>query len=89
MELFLDQRLRWPKLAIALRLGLRKLGFRALMDEISLDENLVRGSHGRPPDDPARGPLLISSEPDLLPKDMIIPATSVKAFMLAHVFGTR
>ena len=89
VELFLDRRLRWPKLAIALRLGLRKLGFRALMDVISLDENLVRGSHGRPPDDPAQGPLLISSEPDLLPEDTIIPATSVKALMLAHVFGTR
>ncbi len=89
VELFLDRRLRWPKLATALRLGLRKLGFRALMDVISLDENLVRGSHGRPPDDPARGPLFISSEPDLLPEDTIIPATSIKALMLAHVFGTR
>jgi predicted AlkP superfamily pyrophosphatase or phosphodiesterase len=86
VELFIDPRLRWPKLAVALRLGMRTMGFRRLMDVISLDESLVRGSHGRPPDDPARGPLVISSEPDLLPEGTV-PAMAVKDLMLTHVFG--
>ena len=40
----------------------RKLGFRTLLDVISLkDTRLVKGSHGRLTDDPAHGPLVISS----------------------------
>ncbi|MFW6058740.1 MAG: alkaline phosphatase family protein [Phycisphaeraceae bacterium] len=46
-ELFIDSRLRWPKAAIAWRLLKKKLGFRTLMDVITLDASLVRGSHGR------------------------------------------
>jgi predicted AlkP superfamily pyrophosphatase or phosphodiesterase len=86
VELFIDPRLRWPKLAVAFRLAKRSLGFRSLMDVIPLDESLVRGSHGRPPEDPARGPLLISSEPDLLPEG-VIPATQVRDLLLDHLFG--
>jgi hypothetical protein len=36
-------------------------------------------------DDPARGPLLISSEPSLVP-DGPIAAAAVKAIILAHIF---
>ncbi|MEA1675978.1 alkaline phosphatase family protein [Nitrospirillum sp. BR 11163] len=86
VELFFDPGLRWPKLASAWRLALRKLGQRRLMDVISAgDTALVRGSHGRVTDDPALGPLVISSAPHLLPAGALA-ATDFKALVLAHVF---
>lgn len=43
---------------------LRKmLGFRYVMDPISLDPGLVHGSHGRPPASPGQGPLILGSDP--------------------------
>lgn len=86
VELFLDPDLRWPKLAVGWRLAKSRLGFRTLMDVIPLDASLVKGSHGRITDDPRDGPLLISSDPDLLP-DRPIAATEVKDLILRHVFG--
>ena len=62
------------------------MGFRTLMDVIPLDASLVKGSHGRITDDENEGPVLITSDPDLLP-DGPIAATDVKALMLKHVFG--
>ncbi len=87
VELFLDPEIRWPKLAIGRRLAARKLGQRNLLDVISLkDTQLVKGSHGRPTDDPADGPLVISTRPDLLP-DGPLDATAFKQLVLDHVFG--
>jgi hypothetical protein len=45
--------------AIAWALLRRKLGFRGLLETTPLDASLVKGSHGRLPDDPAEGPLMI------------------------------
>jgi hypothetical protein len=55
------------------------------MDVIPLDATLVKGSHGRPTDDAADGPLFISSEPHLV-TDAPVAATDVKRLILAHVF---
>ena len=88
VELFLDPAISWPKLAVAWRLGKRRLGFRTLLDIIPLDASLVKGSHGRLPDAAGEGPLLISSEPSLLPAGEI-PATSFKQIVLDHLFSTR
>ena len=85
VELFLDPGLKFPKIAIAWRLAKRTLGLRTLMDVIPLEANLVKGSHGRPTDNEADGPLFISSEPRLVP-DAIVPATDVKPLILGHVF---
>lgn len=84
-ELFLDPAIRFPKAKIGWTLAKRKLGMRSLMDVIPLDESLVKGSHGRPPDDPNRGAMLISSEADLLPP--VLPATGVRNVLLDHVFA--
>ncbi len=84
-ELFLDPALRWPQLRIGWRLAQKALGMRYLMDVIPLDAGLVRGSHGRPTDDLRAGPVLISSEPALLPEGPV-DATAVKALLLAHLF---
>lgn len=47
VELFVDPKITFPKLKIAWFLLKKKLGFRALLDVIALDAELVKGSHGR------------------------------------------
>jgi predicted AlkP superfamily pyrophosphatase or phosphodiesterase len=62
-ELVLDPLLRWPRARIAWRLLRRRLGFRDLLDVIGLDASVVKGSHGRRPDRPEDGAILIPPEP--------------------------
>ncbi len=64
-ELFLDPQRWFPRGRIAWQLAKKLLGFRYMMDVIPTDARLVRGSHGRLPDSPARGPLLLCSDPTL------------------------
>ena len=86
VELFIDPEIKHPMLAVGSRLARRKLGFRNLLDVISLkDTKQVKGSHGRPTDDPDHGPLVISSEAGLLP-DGEIQSTAFKELVLRHVF---
>ena len=86
VELFLDPAIKWPMAAVALRLVKKKLGLRTLMNVISREETqLVRGSHGRPTDDPQHGPVLISSEARLLPQGEV-DSTNFKDIVLQHVF---
>ncbi len=60
-ELFIDPRIRFPSLKVAVALARKLLGFRYLMQVIGTDPSLVRGSHGRLYDEPELGPLFISS----------------------------
>jgi predicted AlkP superfamily pyrophosphatase or phosphodiesterase len=86
-ELFLDPKLRWPTLRVARRLAQKKLGMRYLMDVIPLDASLVRGSHGRLPDDPRDGAVFLSSRPfstsNPQPRDGVVAMTSVAERVLA------
>ncbi len=84
VELFLDPRLKFPKLKIAGRLLQKKLGFRMLMDVIPLDASLVKGSHGRRPEDQRDWPVLISEKAEFLPASQI-EATEVFHALLQHV----
>ena len=87
VELFFDPAIKHPKLAAGWKLAKRKLGQRQLLDMISLkDTALVKGTHGRLTDDPAAGPLVISSEANLLP-DGAVEAVDFKDLVLRHVFG--
>ena len=86
VELFLDPTLRAPKLKVGWTLLKKAVGFRYLMEVIPLDASLVRGSHGRLPETRDAGPVLISSEPGLVPGD-VVHATDVKPLLLAHVFA--
>jgi predicted AlkP superfamily pyrophosphatase or phosphodiesterase len=88
VELFLDPKIRHPKLAVGWRLTRRALGFRSLMDVIPLDARLVKGSHGRPTDDPNDGPLLIGSRSEWIPRRPV-PAEAVKTLVLRHLFPDR
>ncbi len=60
-ELFFDP--KGGKARAMRALARKKIGLRYVMDPVPLDAGLVRGSHGRPVDDPDHGPVLIASEP--------------------------
>jgi len=66
-ELFLAGEGLRTKLHIGWRLAQKALGFRSLMDVIPLSGDRVRGSHGRLPDSPAHGPVVIGSARALAP----------------------
>lgn len=75
-ELFLDPGIKWPKLKIAGKLAKKALGQRMLMDVIPLDASLVKGSHGRIPEDRSDWPVLIGDF-DQLPRTGILAAHEV------------
>jgi predicted AlkP superfamily pyrophosphatase or phosphodiesterase len=85
-ELFVDPTLRMPALKVGLALLKKKLGFRYLMDVIGLDAGIVKGSHGRLTDDAKHGPLLMTTEPALLP-DQPLKATDFPQVLLDHLFA--
>jgi predicted AlkP superfamily pyrophosphatase or phosphodiesterase len=76
VELLIDPQLRFAKARIAWRLAQKMLGFRYMMDVISLDARLVKGSHGRQTDRPEEGPLVISSDPGLLSEGPVAATAS-------------
>jgi predicted AlkP superfamily pyrophosphatase or phosphodiesterase len=82
VELFIDPKIKFPKLKVAGRLLKKKLGFRMLMDLIPLDANLVRGSHGRIPEDPADWPIIIGDLPSL--RTNHIDSSEVFGHLYAH-----
>ncbi|MBX3465001.1 MAG: alkaline phosphatase family protein [Planctomycetes bacterium] len=84
-ELFLDPKLRFPRLRIATRLARKLLGFRYLMDVIPTDPSLVRGTHGRLYGDDALGPVFLCSDRRLA-RDRVA-ATDVKALCLRLLGG--
>jgi predicted AlkP superfamily pyrophosphatase or phosphodiesterase len=73
------------KLRLAATLARKKLGFRYLMEAVSLDPGLARGSHGRLPDRVEEAPLFIaSSRRDACER---VAMTSVKGRLLARLRG--
>ena len=62
-ELFFDPARPLVRLRAAWALARKTLGFRYLMDVVSLDPTIVRGTHGRLPDRADEGPVAICSEP--------------------------
>jgi len=84
VELFLDPKIPAVKLKILWRLLQKKLGFRMLMDVIPLDASLVKGSHGRIPENKKEFPIFISSRRDLVPNDQI-ESTDVYHLIKQHV----
>jgi len=62
VELFIDPKIRLPRLTIAWKLARKSLGFRTLLNVIGTDPALVRGSHGRLPATPAEGPVFLCTD---------------------------
>jgi len=85
-ELFIDPAIRWPAARIGWTLLKKRLGFRALMRVVPLDASVVRGSHGRPTDAPADGPIILSPDARLIGPDAI-DAAGVRDLILRAVFG--
>lgn len=81
-EMFVDPDLRFPTLKVLRKVAQKKLGFRMLMNVIPIRPDLVRGSHGRRPDDPRDGPVFLCSRPwsahNPEPADGRVPMTSVR-----------
>ena len=74
VELFVDPNIRLPAARVAKFLLKKKLGFRGLIDVIPLDATLVKGSHGRLPEDRADWPVFIA------PTDATPPARSTDVY---------
>ena len=85
VELFLDPRIRLPRLKMGSVLLKKWLGLRYLADVTPLDDSLVKGSHGRATDNLRQAPLFISSQEDLV-CDELVPATKVRDLILDHLF---
>lgn len=64
----------------------KKLGFRTVMNIIPLDAKLVKGSHGRIPEDSDDYPIFITNNPTFNSKEIIKP-TQVFEVLEAHVVG--
>jgi len=58
VELFLNPAIKALPLKVAIKLLKKKVGFRTLLDIIPLDATLVKGSHGRIPEDKNFWPVL-------------------------------
>lgn len=88
VEMFLDplDKLIYPRLAW--KLLKKKLGFRTVMDVIPLRAELVKGSHGRIPEETADYPVFITSNSEIdLPEK--IDAVAVYHLLERHVTGNN
>ena len=85
-EMLLDPVIRFPKLKVAGKLLQKKIGQRYRMDVIPLNPELIRGSHGRLPATPERGPVYLSTVPfgegNPEPEADAIQMTSIKGRVL-------
>jgi predicted AlkP superfamily pyrophosphatase or phosphodiesterase len=79
-ELFFDPGDPLVRVRAATALARKKIGMRYSMRVVPLDPSPVRGSHGRLPDDPRDGPVLLSSDPG--PGRARYAATEVKDLLL-------
>ena len=84
VELFLNPKIPAVKLKIAWRLLQKKLGLRMLMDVIPLDATLVKGSHGRRPENKKDWPVFITERPELQ-GSAELEATDVYHALLRHL----
>jgi predicted AlkP superfamily pyrophosphatase or phosphodiesterase len=87
VELFVDPEISSPKLRIAKRLLQKKLGMRMTLDVISLDANLVKGSHGRIPESEDDWPVYIG--PGANAESEALKSTDVYGKLMACVEGSN
>ncbi|WP_187263365.1 alkaline phosphatase family protein [Pontibacter beigongshangensis] len=83
VEMFADPTIKFLMPLVAGKLIKKKLGFRTLMDIIPLDATLVKGSHGRKPEDKDEWPLLLTKSQQDLPQEL--QATDVFDVILSHL----
>ncbi|WP_242919984.1 alkaline phosphatase family protein [Pontibacter liquoris] len=83
VELFTNPDIKFLVPLVAGKVLKKKLGFRMVMDIIPLNAKLVKGSHGRVPENNSEWPVLYSKGPGQLPQE--IAATDVFSVILAHL----
>ncbi len=88
VELFVNPRIKRPKMKVVRKKLRSALGFRTLMDFIPIDSTLVKGSHGRIPDLDADRPVLIGDFPALKAGHRM-RATDVYQQLYNHCRGPR
>jgi predicted AlkP superfamily pyrophosphatase or phosphodiesterase len=88
VELFFAPEIKLPQVKVGLTLLKKKLGFRYLMNCISLDAELVKGSHGCIPISVAESPVLISNQKNLVERESI-KAIDVKSIILDCLFASN
>lgn len=87
VEMLTDPKDGLLMLKVLWKLFKKKLGFRTVMDIIPLDASLVKGSHGRIPEDPMDHPILITNRKASGLKEVLL-ATEVRGVMEDHVRNT-
>jgi predicted AlkP superfamily pyrophosphatase or phosphodiesterase len=85
VELFLDPQLRWPRLRVAAHLLRKKAGLRSLLEVIPLDASLVRGSHGRRPENEDDWPVLMLENPSISNDATPLGAEDVHKELLRYI----
>lgn len=86
VEMFANPEIKLLPLVVAGKLLKKKLGFRMLMDIVPLDATLVKGSHGRIPENEGDRPLLISKRNDLISAQPI-DSSAVFDVLWKHLLG--
>ncbi|WP_158855935.1 alkaline phosphatase family protein [Lunatibacter salilacus] len=76
VEMFANPDIKFLKATIGWKLIQKKLGFRYMMDVIPLDPSLVKGSHGRIPEDSLDWPILVVKDSTLI-KDAQVDPTHI------------
>lgn len=81
VEMIINPKIKFPFLKLGFKLLCKKLGFRTLFDVIPLDATLIKGSHGRIPDDERDFPVYISAKN----KQKNIDATAVFGLLIKEI----
>ena len=84
VEMFTDPSDPFVMPKVIWKLLKKKLGFRTVMDVIPLKAELVKGSHGRIPEDKQDWPILATNVHDHLPKTELL-ATDVYEVLKNHI----
>jgi predicted AlkP superfamily pyrophosphatase or phosphodiesterase len=88
VEMFADPNIKFLMPLIAGKLLKKKLGFRTVLDIIPLDATLVKGSHGRIPEDNEDHPLFMTNDREFDLKDEI-KSVDVAELLLSHLFSLK
>tara|TARA_R110000751_G_scaffold76148_5_gene153258 strand:+ start:791 stop:2167 length:1377 start_codon:yes stop_codon:yes gene_type:complete len=87
VEMLTDPKDKFLMPKVIWKLFKKKLGFRTVMDIIPLDATLVKGSHGRMPEDPKDHPILITNNKSTSLKDSLL-ATEVYGIIESHLINS-
>ena len=87
VEMLTDPKDKFVMAKVVWKLLKKKLGFRTVLDIIPLDASLVKGSHGRMPEDTKDHPILITNKKNALLKDRLL-ATEVYGIIEDHLINS-